>query len=293
MLLPFKRLGWRRPERGRPLFNLRDLTRGERSANESRIRSLCTTLAVGDETALCRILGRYKLFIDTADFGLSPHLALDGYWEMWLTEVIARTVQPGMTVIDVGANLGYFSMLFADLVGPRGAVHAFEPNPAIAVRLRRSVAVNGFQDRLQVHEQALGDEEGGLFHLIVPPGEPKNAHMQPAAADADGTPGVIRTRRLDSYPELLHAAVVKIDADTAEPAIWRGMRGMLERGHPMTVFLEFNPSRYTDGAGFLAEILGWGFSLSLIDLETGPRPIDTATALAGNGKEDLILMLTR
>jgi len=266
---------------------------GERSSNEAVIRGLCSTIPLGEDTALCRILGRYKLFIDTTDLGLSPHLALDGYWEMWLTEVIAEVVKPGMTVIDVGANLGYFSMLFADIVGPTGAVHAFEPNAALAVRLRRSVAVNGFLDRLQVHEQALGDVDGGLFHLIVPPGEPKNGHMQPAEAGMEGSPGVIRTRRLDSYPELFDAAVIKIDADTAEPAIWSGMRGVLERGHAMTVFLEFNPSRYADGASFLAEILGWGFSLNLIDLESGPRPIDAATALAGNGLEDLILMLRR
>ncbi len=73
------------------------------------MRALCESAYLGDETALCRVLGRYKMFVDTSDNSLSPHLMLDGYWEMWLTEALARAIRPGMTVVDVGANLGYFT----------------------------------------------------------------------------------------------------------------------------------------------------------------------------------------
>ena len=51
---------------------------------------------------------------------------------MWLTEAVEAALKPGMVAIDVGANVGYFSMLMAERVGSAGRVQAFEPNPSMA-----------------------------------------------------------------------------------------------------------------------------------------------------------------
>ena len=56
------------------------------------------------------------MYIDTADVGFGAHLLLDGFWESWLTEFIARRVQAGMRFADVGANHGYYTVLAADLL---------------------------------------------------------------------------------------------------------------------------------------------------------------------------------
>ena len=115
----------------------------ERAQNEAAIRGLCRNAYLGDHTSLCRVLGRYKMFVDTRDIGIASHLLLDGFWEMWVTEEMLRHVRQGMTVLDIGANLGYFSLLLADLTGPRGRVIAFEPNPLMSSLARRSIEVNG------------------------------------------------------------------------------------------------------------------------------------------------------
>src|SRR6266481_1911926 len=120
------------------------------------LEALCWARAqpvyLGENEGLCRILGRYKLCVDTRDQGLCTHLLLDGFWEMGLTMYIARHVRDGMVAIDIGANFGYYTILLAALVGERGHVYAIEPAPATAVMLRRSVQLNGFDSFTTVIE---------------------------------------------------------------------------------------------------------------------------------------------
>jgi FkbM family methyltransferase len=260
------------------------------------IRELCANAYLGDGRSLCRVLGRYKMIVDTTDVGLSSHLLLDGYWEMWLTELLAKLVRPGMKVVDVGANLGYFSLLMADLVGRAGHVYAFEPNTDLARRMAQSIAINGFADIATVHEQALSDVEADVL-LVVPTDEPKNGHLLPAdhpiSTDLATESRLMRTRRLDSYDDLLDADLIKIDADTSEFAIWRGMEGILQSRRPLTIVLEFARMRYADPGSFIDLILADGFSLAEITFESGIQPTTRAAILAAPPTEDVMLLLIR
>jgi FkbM family methyltransferase len=277
-----------------PLFDIERLLTHPRVENEAHIRSLCENAYLGDETALCRVLGRYKMFVDTTDQSLSPHLMLDGYWEMWLTEALAQVIRPGMTVVDVGANLGYFTLLMADRVGEKGRVIAFEPNPSIVARLRRTLSLNGFAERTTVNDAALFDENDAEVLLISPVGEPKNAHLTSIAGLSAG-PNIhpLRTRRLDSFPDVVKADVIKIDADTAEEAIWRGMHGLFASQRPMTVFLEFAAARYADAGQFLAEIKTAGFIISRLDPKRGVEAVEEKSILSAPPHVDQMLVLRR
>jgi FkbM family methyltransferase len=278
------------------LFHLNHLLTQPRQRNEAVIRQLCSNAYLGGNRSLCRVLGRYKMVVDTTDVGLSSHLLLDGYWEMWITELLAAVVKPGMKVVDVGANLGYFTLLLADLVGSAGEVHAFEPNIDLARRMTQSLAINGFDAIAKVHEQALADVEADVL-LVVPTDEPKNAHLLPAehpvSNDQATETRLMRTRRLDSYEELHDADIIKIDADTSEMAIWNGMSGILERGRSLTIVLEFARVRYDNPGGFIDQILADGFTISVISLEGGIQPISREAILAAPPTEDVMLLLVR
>lgn len=278
------------------LFHLDHLRSHPRQRNEAVIRQLCANAYLGDGRSLCRVLGRYKMIVDTSDVGLSSHLLIDGYWEMWLTELLVDLVKPGMKVVDVGANLGYFSLLMADLVGSDGQVHAFEPNIDLARRMTQSLAINGFETIATVHEQALSDTEADVL-LVVPVDEPKNAHLLPAdhpvSIDAATESRLLRTRRLDSYSDLHDADIIKIDADTSEEAIWHGMSGILEGHRPLTIVLEFARVRYADPGAFIDQILSDGFTLSVITLEAGIEPISREAILSASPTEDVMLLLVR
>ena len=281
---------------GLRLFSLDHLRTQGRQRNEAAIRQLCTNAYLGDRRALCRVLGRYKMIVDTTDVGLSSHLLMDGYWEMWLTELFATIARPGMKVVDIGANLGYFTLLLADLVGPEGHVTAFEPNTDLARRMTQSLAINGFGRTSTVHEQALSDAEIDML-LVVPAAEPKNGHLLPAdhpAATDDATETRhMRTRRLDSYAELWDADLIKIDADTSEQAIWHGMSGILESRRPLTIVLEFARMRYDDPGAFVDRISADGFTLAEITLDAGIQPTTRDAILAAPPADDVMLLLVR
>lgn len=278
---------------GHELFDLGALEARPRVENEAIIRGLCNVAYLGDETALARVLGRYKMFVDTHDVGLSSHVMLDGYWEMWVTEAISQRITPGMVVADIGANLGYFTLLMADLVGPEGVVHAFEPNPRMVERLRKTLDVNGFGHRSQIHEVVLGATDGEPVAFFVPEYEPKNAHMTAFDGELPEGATMLRTSRLDGNPDWSAIEFAKIDVEGAEEYLWAGARGLLDGPNLRTVVLEFTPGRYQDPGAFVDKLLEPGFSLNYIDPSEGVQTITREDLISGNPSEDIMLLLER
>jgi FkbM family methyltransferase len=218
---------------------------------EKEIRARARSVYLGDHLTLARVLGHSKMFLPTTDVGFASHLMLDGFWEIWLTRFFARTVEPGMTAIDVGANFGYYTLLFGAAVGPPGHVIAVEPVPSTAAILARTIEVNGLAARTRLVTAAAWDRTDVEVHMLVRPDEPKNAAV--IAAPQPGSIAV-RTTTVDELTrELARVDVVKIDAEGAEVAIIAGMQETIERFRP-SLLLEFNAARYPDPSGFLASI---------------------------------------
>lgn len=224
-------------------FTLDQLASQPRDDAEREVRSRVQTAYLGDNVLLARVLGRYKMFLRTDDRGFACHVMLDGFWEMWLTQFIARRVKRGMTAFDVGANFGYYSLLMSELVGDAGRVVAVEPNPAAAALLGESLALNGFSEIATVQGVALGRNEGVKGQLFVPVGEPKNASVAVAGGGRPGQSVEVEIRSFDALAQGLAAVdFVKIDAEGAEADILDGMSDTIARCRPMIV-LEFNASR--------------------------------------------------
>jgi FkbM family methyltransferase len=260
---------------------------------EALCRARAQPVYLGDDEGLCRILGRYKLYVDTRDRGLCAHLMLDGFWEMGLTMHMARTVRPGMVAIDVGANFGYYTILLGALVGESGYVYAIEPAPATAAMLRRSVELNGFHDFTAVVEAAAGAGEGTDLLLHVPPREPKNAQLVASAEvveSAGGTVHQVAEIRIDSLvADRPRLDFVKIDAEGAEEAIVSGMLAVLRRDRPRLV-IEFNALRARDPQallGTLCEIYG---PPRYLDLHGNVRATTPPRLLAERAGKDWLLV---
>jgi len=278
---------------GANIASVTHLRRETRVKSEAAIRALCHSAYLGDHTALCRVLGRYKIYVDCRDVGIAPHMMLDGYWEMWVTEALVSLVRKGMVVADIGANIGYFSLLLADLVGPGGTVHAFEPNPHMTGLLERSLSVNGFSPRVRIHQVALGAQNEGEVALIVPPGDPKNAHIVSMSKPLPDNAVAVPLARLDGRPDWSTIEFAKVDVEGAEQLVWAGAQGLLDSGVLKTVVLEFTAARYADPEGFLRKLMAPGFSLACVDLHKGIVDITPAQVLAQDPHVDIMLVLKR
>jgi FkbM family methyltransferase len=225
-----------------------------RNLLEKAIRRRVQTAYLGDGLVLARILGRHKIFLRSSDRGFACHVMLDGFWEMWLTQFLAQKVKPGMTVVDVGANYGYYTLLMGDAVGETGQVIAVEPNPDAAALLGQSVALNGFGLRTRLVPQALGAELG-MAMLFVPDAEPKNALLVPQTDLPGGRTQEVPVTTFDALAvDGRRIDLIKIDAEGAEQAIVAGMHEVLARDRP-TLVLEYNAARYADPNGFLEGLL--------------------------------------
>lgn len=221
-----------------------ELAQLDRFSLERRSRALASPLYLGNSRAICRILGRYKFFIDTRDEGFGSHLLLDGFWEGWLTCFLIERLKPGMVFADIGANFGYYSVLGADRVGPTGRVIAAEPNPAAASLLRKSLAVNGLSGSAHVVEAAISDGAAAEAWLQVPEHEPKNAHLV-GAPPAENAERVIKVAVLSGDALLAgfgRVDIIKIDAEGAEDMIVRGLERTIAKHRPQMI-VEFDPRR--------------------------------------------------
>ena len=264
----------------------------DRTRLEQAITSRCQVIPVADDVVLARVLTRYKMFLRPSDIGFGCHVMMDGFWEIWLTQFFARTVKPGMCVVDIGANFGYYTMLFADMVGAAGKVVAAEPNPDVASLLQRSVNLNGFAGRTEVLQAAMSDAAGGTVAFFAPDGEPKNAAMGMGHGGA-GTQYFVDVTNLEALANRIGKIdLIKVDAEGAEAAIIAGMGAALEAQAPAMV-LEFNPVRGTDPAGLLDRLIAIYGGLTVVGFDSIPTPVTKEKVMSAQDNEDWLLYLSR
>jgi len=208
----------------------------------------------------------------------------DGAIEKLQADTFRSAVAPGMTVVDAGAFLGWYSMLAGRAVGPGGRVHAFEPDPGNLRRLRRNIALNRLSGTVTAIDKALSDSSGPQ-ELHVVEGEPSQNSLFLALPES--VERTVDCVRLDAYLGGDGAVdVLKIDVEGAEVKVLRGMGPLLATDRPMTIFVECLP-KALHAAGDSPAELGLhlaeaGFSIDLIDEETErlvPYPADEMAAI--------------
>jgi FkbM family methyltransferase len=198
-----------------------------------------------------------------------------------------------MVCLDVGANLGQITIHMADLVRPDGRVHAFEPVPAIAHRLREHLAENDLERVAVVHEAALSDANGEFALHVAEPGE-LNQGMASLVNRAH--PKLVReitvpTIRLDDFVRqqgLERLDWMKIDIQGAEPLLLEGAARTLAELKP-DLLIEVSPGDLASlgktSHDLLALLEQHGYKLFEVRGARAGRLVDVTTApvdYAGN-----------
>ena len=164
-----------------------------------------------------------------------------------------QNLRPGMTVVDMGANVGFYTVPFSRSVGPGGKVYAFEPDPFCAALLReRSRRMR--LTNVRVENVALGAREGEATLFCSNRDRAENC-THALAAGVPVEPIRVPVRSLDAYcreNRIDRIDAVKIDVEGDEVSALRGMREILTRMPPAWMFIEFSPPQLR-AAGASAE----------------------------------------
>jgi FkbM family methyltransferase len=242
-----------------------------------------------EHSALCRVLDSFWMYVDTRDTSLTPHLLTDGYWEPWVTLAIAKHVKPGMRCVDIGANVGYFALLMAKIVGDKGSVSAYEPQDRMAALLNKSAKINGVQRFTGAACHALGSKTE-LRRLVLYGSEMGSVKLDNAEYSGGGTLGErVQIFALDDVLET-EPQFIKIDAEGSEPEIWDGMQRILREQRP-TVALEFGRTFYPDPGAVLKKFTDSGYALGVIEYDGSIGPSSERELLGGDHDDKEMLWL--
>jgi FkbM family methyltransferase len=252
-------------------------------ATAPRFQVIDHLLRTGKPTLrVSRLPGGARLAVDVADYAgrclyfcLSRRVDRGWLYEPETTRFIWNWLRPGDSFIDVGANAGYFSAMGASIVGAKGQVHAFEPNPPVSRLLQRSVALNGYESRMRVNQLAVTDREGSV-QLWCSPDE-KATDIATTLRAGGRVPVQVESTTLDAYcfaSGIDKLRLIKIDVEGAELEVLRGASQVLGTIRPDAVVIEFAPVLLTDPARTWTKLLTKfaSYNYSLCGLDTSGAP---------------------
>jgi FkbM family methyltransferase len=209
------------------------------------LQKLMRVHALSGDADLCTYRG-FQFRFDAQNRYLAATLAMSGAYEAETLAAVLDILPVGGTFLDLGANLGFYTVQAAAAVGDSGRVIAFEPTPSSAALLRENVSLNGFDDRTTIVEAAVSGRTGRHSLLLF---------AQGASNSLVGSGGNVQSREgcqvveveettLDSFfqthgwPQSID--LIKMDIEGQEAAAFGGMRDLLRRYPHTKVIFEYN-----------------------------------------------------
>jgi FkbM family methyltransferase len=187
----------------------------------------------------------YRMLLDLEDRGISRTLLLFGERELEHKKMLERVLKPGMSILDIGANIGYYALMELGLIGPTGRLVAVEPSPSNVELLRRNLALNGYTG-IEVHQAAISDQPGLKPFFL--------SEMSNLNTFHDNGTGLLHLSgktvdvRTATVPEIMNGRpldLIRMDVEGHEVEVINGLLPAIERGDmsPMIIF-ETHLSRY-------------------------------------------------
>ncbi|MER5561055.1 FkbM family methyltransferase [Streptomyces sp. NPDC002506] len=197
-----------------------------------------------------------RFAVDTQDL-IQRYLYLFGVWEPHMTHWLRQRLRPGDAFIDVGANLGVFSVLGSRLVGSAGKVVAIEASPAFHRGLLRNVALNHC-DNVRAVNTAVSDGHRTLTFVLAGSRNMGANSIVPYDGPAESSfeMGAVPLSELLEPAEVARARVIKIDVEGAEGSVVRGLAPLLDDlRHDVEIAVEVTPDRMAQLGDSAVELL--------------------------------------
>jgi len=193
----------------------------------------------------CQVLGR-TMYLQNKGSQFQQ-LAKYGIWEEETTKYFLENVSEGDVALDVGANIGYFTLLFASLVGKEGKVFSFEPEPSNFEILKKNVKLNNFQN-VELQNAAVGDSSGELELYLSE--KAAGQHRIYESNNSGKNHITVRAINLDEFFNNNYLSekisFIKIDAEGSEFGVLKGMEKILSQNKNINLIMEFSPEQIRD-----------------------------------------------
>jgi len=212
-------------------------------------------------------LDGFSIYVSPRDLAVGAVIRESRNYEPYISDEFRKVLGPGMTVLDIGANIGFYTLLAASIIGPNGCCLAIEPNVRNVKLLAASKATNGFES-IRIYQGA-ATKEWGLLYL-------NTSHSNGVVSPATGKLGELMSRETvmgmkldDLLASCERLDVIKIDVEGAEYLALSGAIAAIEKSRPI-VFSEFSPPAMPQISGvqpeeYLDLFLKRGYSISILD----------------------------
>jgi len=186
---------------------------------------------------------------------------LSGKYERDTVNIFKKIIKPGMTVIDIGAHVGYYTLKFSKLTGENGRVYAFEADLDNFKLLEKNTKI---YKNISLNNVAIADQEGNIDFYKV--NDSTGCHSIIPADDSNKIS--VKATTLDNFIKkhsLEHVDIIKIDIEGGEPLAFIGMQKLFTNSHSLSIVMEFSPtslkSANINPAEFLQGIKKNGFNI--------------------------------
>ncbi len=225
------------------------------------------TRVIPQKTILVKC-GKHRLYIDGKDEGLSPYLYLKGKFESPVVKVLKEFIKPGMSVVDLGAHIGYMTLIMADLVGENGKVYAFEPNPKNFELLKLNSSLNNYKNIILINK-AVSNKTGQDVLKMDYLNSGAHSLNSLNVPNFKGDEVCIDTVSLDDYFNGKNIDFIKMDVQGWEGQVLRGAKSVLKR-RGILILMEFWPQAIQNTSINPAEVLRdlvnkYNFDIRIID----------------------------
>jgi FkbM family methyltransferase len=255
----------------------------EETPGRARRRIAATYL--GEGTVLAETIHGQLMVLPAGDRAITPHIIRDGYFDFGVTRFLERVLRPGMTYVDVGANIGVYVLLAAKSVGAAGRVVAIEALPRLQAFLVDNLSMNGLLDRALILPVAAADKEGELkfydFARYVggSTASPEVARLVERRFSDRPRTLTIRSQTLSALlreVEIQSANLIKIDVEGFEWEVLQGAREFLNGQRRVNLLLEWHREYMSaERQALLYDVLvdELGCRLEAVDGDGSTRPI--------------------
>lgn len=176
----------------------------------------------------------HKMFLDKID---SLYLSVHKDWDDFETTLLEKEIQKGNVVLDLGANIGFYTLVLARLVGEKGKVYAFEADPTNFEILKKNVEINGYKNVILINKAVL-DKNGKIKFYVDEGNTAGNSIYQGKNTKSLEVEAV----RLDNYfTKDRKIDFVKIDIEGSEFRAMMGMSKLLKENKKIKIMTEFYP----------------------------------------------------